>query len=290
MADEIGSLIDETIKKSADRLKKANSKTKDYYNSKGILMCGICHTPKQKKVDINVSNPFYEKYKNHLFPILCKCEIEKEKSESKLNEIDENKRLMYKLGDDGIYLEDYLKYDFKYDDKKNPDISKACIRYAKNFNRFLEIGKGIIFCGHIGTGKTFYACCIANEVIKQSHSVLVANIPSLIKYDKEGKYNIVNDIAKVSLLVIDDFGAEYSNAYVTDKIYEIIDARYRANKPLIITTNLKYKEMMRTEDYTRKRIYDRIAQMCYPILLLGESRRTDKAKKLFRYMNGILGV
>ena len=48
-----------------------------------------------------------------------------------------------------------------------------------------------------------------------------------------------------SLLIIDDLGAERNTDYALEKVYNVIDSRVRADKPMILTTNLTFDEMMR---------------------------------------------
>lgn len=201
--------------------------------------------------------------------------------------------LINKFRKEGITDDNYLKYTFSHDDNKNSNISRACRKYADSFSDMYKRGLGLIFCGQIGTGKTFYAGCIANEVISQARSVLMTNIPSLITklgYSQEEKNYVLDKISYVSLLVIDDLGVERDTPYSLEKIYEIIDTRYRSGKPLIITTNLKYKDMKTEENISYKRIYDRILQMCHPVPVLGESRRNEKALKSAEFMNNFLGL
>ena len=57
----------------------------------------------------------------------------------------------------------------------------------------------------------------------------------------------------------------------------IIDSRYRCNKPLIVTTNLKLNELKHPPDLARARIYDRILERCAPILFAGKNFREDNA-------------
>lgn len=201
--------------------------------------------------------------------------------------------LIEKFRKEGITDSNYLKYTFDFDDNKNPEISRVCKKYADEFSEMYKLGLGLIFCGQVGTGKTFYAGCIANAVISQARSVLMTNIPSLITklgFNQEEKNYILNKISSVSLLVIDDLGVERDTPYSLEKVYEIIDTRYRAGKPLIITTNLKYKDMKNCEAAGYKRIYDRILQMCHPIAVIGDSRRKEKAEKSIHFMNDFLGL
>lgn len=283
-------VIDNTLKISRGKIKPSE---KDYRNSQGILICGNCHTPKEKKINIAKSNPLYEKYKNHLFPIVCGCKKQKQKEEEKSRKKADTLRLIEKFRKEGITDKNYLKYTFESDDRKNPEISEACKKYADNFDDMLKLSKGLMFCGQIGTGKTFYAGCIANFVISIAKSVLMTNIPNLIAklgFDHAEKNDILSKIANVSLLVIDDLGVERSTSYSLEKIYEIIDTRYRSGKPLIVTTNLKYSDMKNCESVEYRRIYDRILHMCHPIAVLGESRRIEESRKSLDFMNEFLGL
>ncbi|MDU1911990.1 hypothetical protein [Fusobacterium sp.] len=65
-----------------------------------------------------------------------------------------------------------------------------------------------------------------------------------------------------------------------EKIYNLIDGRYRSEKPLIISTNLNFSENENKCEITEKfstqghnRIRDRIMDMCFPVKAAGKSRR-----------------
>ena len=98
---------------------------------------------------------------------------------------------------------------------------------------------------------------------------------------------ILDKISECDLLIIDDFGAEKVTEWVLEKVFFLIDARYRMRKPFIISTNLQYKtdeNICEIHKVFGKRIRDRINEVCCPILFKGESRRkspADKFAKLF---------
>lgn len=67
----------------------------------------------------------------------------------------------------------------------------------------------------------------------------------------------------------------------------MIDARYRSNKPLIITTNLTLNEMQNETNIARKRIYDRVLAMCMPVQIQGtHMRKRERENKRKKYMEG----
>ncbi len=68
--------------------------------------------------------------------------------------------------------------------------------------------------------------------------------------------------------------------FALEQIYNVIDSRYIASKPLIITTNLSLSELQdRGIQTDYRRIYDRVLEMCVPIFFDGESKRKDKAEE-----------
>ncbi|MBQ2348861.1 MAG: hypothetical protein II388_10930, partial [Clostridia bacterium] len=79
------------------------------------------------------------------------------------------------------------------------------------------------------------------------------------------------DLREYSLLILDDLGIE--NA--TQTAYNIVDEWYRTGRPLIVTTNLKPQDLKNAKEIERRRIFDRVVEMCgsVPIYVKGEQRR-----------------
>ena len=98
----------------------------------------------------------------------------------------------------------------------------------------------------------------------------------------------IERLNKSELLIIDDLGTERKTDFALEKVYNLIDSRYRAAKPLILTTNLSIDEMMNCEDIRYQRVYDRIFEMCYPMKLDVESWRHKKAVERFEKMKRMM--
>ena len=64
---------------------------------------------------------------------------------------------------------------FENSDNADSQATKAAKRYVENFSDFRKIGKGLMFYGGVGTGKTFLSSCIANALIDKSIPCLVTN-------------------------------------------------------------------------------------------------------------------
>ena len=265
---------------------KDNSEEGDYRDEEGFLICHKCHTRKQYELDIF----------GHMrrVPIMCKCAEEKHQREQEEMERQENMLRIKRLQEKGISDPQYLKWRMENDDRMNPKLSDAVERYVNKWNEMYDKNMGILFYGSVGTGKTFFAACIANGLIDKGIGVLMTNIPSLMtamsKNFEKDKERILSEISQVPLLILDDVGVERGTDYGYEKIQEIIDTRYRSGKPLIVTTNLSPEVLRNPEDPRYKRVYDRILEMCFPIVVDGKSRRAKKAKNMWNDAKDILGL
>lgn len=244
----------------------------DYIGDDGLLYCGKCHTRKQvrlKQPDGTEITPM----------CLCQCEVAARDAEEA-----EQKRLdqMYRINDykrAGFPDKELRNCTFAHDDSNESMASRAAHNYVEHFAEFRKAGKGLMFYGNVGTGKTFLAACIANALIDELHPCLVTNFSRIINtlqgmYD--GKQQYIDSLNRYELLVIDDLAAERNTEYVNEIVYNVIDSRYRSGKPLIVTTNISPEEMKSETDINRNRVYSRIGEMCMPIKVAGEDRRQKK--------------
>lgn len=257
----------------------------DYKEKDGLIYCGKCKTPKQVRIEINGVNmtPF----------CMCQCEkekYEKEKAEDKaralLEQIERNRRA-------GFPEEQMQKWTFEKDDRANEKISDICKRYVENFPNMKAKGKGLMFLGGFGTGKTFLAACIANALLDEGFSVLMTNFPRLVNTIhgmREGKQEYIDSLNKYSLLIIDDLGVERQSEYVAEIVQNIVDSRYRAGLPMVITTNLSPKDFTETQDIAKSRLYSRISEMCLPLIVKGVDRRKANAADSDRELAELLGL
>ena len=90
------------------------------------------------------------------------------------------------------------------------------------------------------------------------------------------------------LLIIDDLGAERNTEFATEQVYNLIDARYRAQLPLIVTTNLTVSEMNDPDTLEKKRIYDRILERCVPVKVDSRHIRGERTEQLRRGAKALL--
>ena len=90
--------------------------------------------------------------------------------------------------------------------------------------------------------------------------------------------------------MLDDLGTERQTSYAAEKMFEIIDARYRSRRPLIVTTNLTLDEISNPQQMEYKRVFDRIVEMCQPVHVSSEGRRMAIARKKSEKTREILGI
>lgn len=116
----------------------------------------------------------------------------------------------------------------------------------------LETRKGW-FYGPIGVGKTHIAAALVNDTVAHdTEAVLISGLTILARikasYDDSGIVkpecvDIVNRLAGVPVLAIDDLGKERFTAWAAEQFYLLIDARYLKKLPLIVTSNFTPKEL-----------------------------------------------
>lgn len=183
------------------------------------------------------------------------------------------------------------------DDNRNA--LRVCMSYADTFRDKLprnniDPGRnGLFITGPKGTGKTHLAAAIANRLMKQGTPVICMTMIDLLErikqtYEQSRRYggensegSVLDTYKKVPLLIIDDMGKEQATEWAVSKIYAIINARYEACMPTIITTNYSDAELVHRltpkesgDPTTADAAIDRLREMCVGIVTKGESWRS----------------
>lgn len=252
-----------------------------YKGEDGLLHCSVCGRKVQTEVEL-----WGEK---RIVPCICDCrvkEMEATKKAAKQFEIERNRKVCFDQTN-------MASWTFANDDRQNPKLSDAMQNYVNNFTEFRKDGKGLLLSGVVGTGKTYLAACIANALIEKGYRVKMTKFTDLVNTIQgmfEGKQRFINSLNDYQLLIIDDLGAERSSEYMQEMVFNIIDSRYRSGLPLIITTNLTLEEIKKPQDIGHSRIYDRILERCFPIVVDGGSRRRKNVKASYFDMKDKLGL
>lgn len=259
----------------------------DYVGDDGLLYCGNCHTRRQMPLEIPCGIGL------KIVPVMCKCAIERREAEEAQRKAFEEQDRIKRLRRVGITSTMYEK-TLADDDGSDPKTGGIVRRYVEKRAEMQERNIGLLFHGGTGGGKTFWASCIANALIDSGTSALITTIPALItamQADFEAeKPRILEQIANVRFLVLDDIGFERKTQYAAEKMFEIIDTRYRAGRPLIVTTNLTLEEIKNPESMEYQRVFDRIIEMCTPLHVSADGRRMSIARDKSADARRILGI
>lgn len=258
----------------------------DYRNEDGLLMCGNCHTQKECVLPRNDGTI-------RTVHCACVCSVEQNKRE------DEEKRKrarmqyldsMRRTGFPDSEMREWTFAKSDHGDQRNETIAR---KYVANFDAMREQGTGLLLCGQVGTGKSFLAAAIANELINQGTPCLMTNFSRLISRISEkfgGDQKYLDDLNRFDLLIIDDLGAERDSEFTWEKVMNVIDARYRAGLPIIITTNLGPKDFADRGDIRRQRVFSRLKEMCICLEIKGEDRRGKKMQDKLTSARSLLGI
>lgn len=144
----------------------------------------------------------------------------------------------------------------------------------------------LILIGGYGCGKTHLAAAIANERITYKQPALFVNVPDLLDHLR-ATYSPTSDVSydqrfetvrSAPLLILDDLGTENTTSWASEKLYQILNYRYNAQLPTVITTNHRLEEI---DVRLRSRMNDQDLCQIYTILApdyRGSGRAIDQSE------------
>ena len=143
----------------------------EYLNeADGLIYCSNCHTPRQHRVQLG---------NKEFFPVIrCRCQQEKyvqQEAERKQREFLEH---ISRLKASGLQDKTLREYNFSNDKGYNPEIQKAH-DYVDHWKEMKKKSLGLLLWGDVGTGKSFFAGCIANALLDKGIPVLMTNFSSI---------------------------------------------------------------------------------------------------------------
>lgn len=281
------SAMEGIVRAAQERMQQEKGHENDFIGEDGLLYCGTCRGARQMVLEVPMIG-------TRVVPIMCPCEVAKQQSEEAYRAMQEEQRRIDGMRKIGITSPDYREMTLAADDGSAPKMRAIIDRYIEKRDTMYRENIGLLFHGDAGGGKTFWASALANALIDHGNSAMITTIPRLltaIGQDYEaGKVRILEQVERVRFLVLDDLGTERQTSYAAEKMFEIIDARYRSRRPLIVTTNLTLEEIANPQNMEYKRVFDRIAEMCQPIRVDAEGRRQAIALKKGARAREILGI
>jgi DNA replication protein DnaC len=150
--------------------------------------------------------------------------------------------------------------------------------------RFLSDGANIILVGAHGLGKTMIAQNIAHQAILAGHSVLFLTTARLL--NDLGAYDSTRALesrlkyySQVSILCCDELGYLSYDNRAADLLFEIVSRRHAARKPIVLSTNLAFKDWTTVFPHATCTValVDRLTHRADIIHLQGDSWRKKEA-------------
>lgn len=253
-----------------------------FHESDRLIYCAKCHTPRQGRYALQgrVFMP----------PIRCKCQQKLYNQEETKRKLLEKQAEIERMKASGLQDKALYDYTFDKDNGINPEMAYAH-KYVENWEDMKANSSGLLLWGNVGTGKSFFAGCIANALLEKGVPVLMTNFSRILNtltgMHFEDRNQFIDSLNRYSLLIIDDLGIERNSEFALEQVFNVIDSRYRSKKPLIVTTNLTLTELNSAPDVAHRRIYDRILERCAPIRInnrnirqVNASANLQEAKKI----------
>lgn len=156
---------------------------------------------------------------------------------------------------------------------KNRDLFEAARRFVDSYTE--DGDRGLLLSGNVGVGKTHLAIAIGRHLAERGvwpYFTSFVKVTAAIKQSwgvrdfsggQMSERMIREPLLTKNLLILDDLGAEQRDkqdqGWTTELVYDIVQSRYEAMLPTVITTNLSLDAI---EERYSARIASRLVQMC----------------------------
>jgi DNA replication protein DnaC len=140
----------------------------------------------------------------------------------------------------------------------------------------------IMITGPTGVGKTWIACALAQKACREGYRALYLRLPKLLQElpiaKGDGTYiKLLARLAKIDVLILDDWGLSKLMAEQRRDLLEILEDRYDS-RSTIVTSQLpldKWHDII-GDPTLADAILDRLVHNAYKVNLKGESMRKRK--------------
>jgi DNA replication protein DnaC len=188
----------------------------------------------------------------------------------------------------------------------DPSLSEALLTARRFVDEFPAgtAGKGLLFTGTMGVGKTHLAVGVLHRLVRERGvRGLFCDYRELLKriqnsYNPEVRtteLELLRPVFAAEVLVLDDLGAQKPNEWVWDTVALILNTRYNDRQSTIITTNYDFQpagagRLTDTERAAREpslgdrigdRMLSRLDEMCVRVRMTGKDCRTGVKRARF---------
>lgn len=192
------------------------------------------------------------------------------------------------------YSNDLMRWTFDDAEDQNIKAIKVAKRYCEKFSEMKENSIGIRLHGEVGTGKTFLASCIGNDLISRGYSVAFIDFLSFIRKMIDYSANVaeINNYLSAQVLIVDDVDLNSLNSVEQSACFRLFNSRMHDYFVTIITTNITSADLLstsETESLNLKRIKSRIRELCsIGVVLTGDDKRKTIGKHKLEIAQEIL--
>lgn len=122
----------------------------------------------------------------------------------------------------------------------------------------------ILLSAPSGSGKTHLAAAVGNFRVASGFPAIMVDAPDLLDYlratfnpQSAVKYDRrFDEVRTTPLLILDSFGSQKASPWAEEKLYQILNYRYNAKLPTVISTSLKLEEIEEVYPQILNRLLD----------------------------------
>ena len=201
---------------------------------------------------------------------VCAEEVQRQEQERKEQERAKARAQEWqaRLGHSGIPLRFHDRTLSGYEAKSADQ--QAALEFAKEyalgFGQVQKTGRGAIFVGRPGTGKTHLAVGIGLYAMRKFHArVLFMTVQRAIRSVKDtwakgaqqSESEAIAALVEPDLLILDEVGVQFGSEFERNTLFDVLNERYELRKPTIFLSNMASDELA---DFLGERVMDRLRE------------------------------
>ena len=166
------------------------------------------------------------------------------------------------------------------------EIMAAVLEHFKTYaETFTTASKGAILLGKTGLGKTHLSLAVVNRLLERGFNVYYDTAAGLMNRLERQRFSktetddeLEEDVYGSDLLVIDDLGTEFSTAFTTAALYDVVNTRINRGLPTFLNSNMTLPEI---EERYSQRLTSRVVGNYDIVEFYGSDIRQQKIRENF---------